>query len=589
MSDLNIPSKEQKERELSFEERMAVALETIAKSQASGDSLDAVCIAMIDGTRAGYARAMKAWFAAQGASSKSAAELTALVDRWYEITRVPWDGGTEFYQPNVTAISTGTKYGDNAGMECTPSTDTVANRDDYAGHPVFAVTDCNWQINPETTEVEITAIDGITPNFERYNPAKYVGVLQMNGYTYQSDGGNTYKIGYTTQFKPYATIDAPFGVRPGNNTFRQWTIHSKYLSNLTADNKMTACAGVAPRTRVMSHDTIHTYAANNGAGYSGGSVTDWAFLQYMAYTKYASLTLDGILQGCVNHNYSRAAVVAESNTKRVIIASGNSANFPVGSKVLVGTKGTANDVSDRYSTATYSISGADGCKVTAVKDITVDGSNYTAIYVDCEAFDTVVDTAAPENTTYVRSWHWDTGTTDSVLGNDGSPVSCTSGKYPAKLQGIEYMNGAYEVYADAILNLTQDATDTAKYYYEPYIVRSVANQATSITANYEATGMKLLQPGATAWQYQVKQKFSKGMFYCSDYTGGTSSTYHRDGIYLQAATTGTRAVLSFCALYYGVARGGLSAVDCSIALSYAPWRISARLSPNGNRGEFETA
>ena len=109
----------------------------------TSDSLNALCIAMIDGTAEGYKRAMRAWFAAKGAQAKVDAgeDLTALCDEWYAITRQPWDGGVEFYQPDVTANGVGTKYGDNANLVMEPSTDTVAGRDDYAGLPLFATVD----------------------------------------------------------------------------------------------------------------------------------------------------------------------------------------------------------------------------------------------------------------------------------------------------------------------------------------------------------------------------------------------------------------------------------------------------------------
>ena len=46
----------------------------------TADNLNAVCIAMIDGTADGYKRAMRAWFAAKGAQAKVDAgeDLTAL-------------------------------------------------------------------------------------------------------------------------------------------------------------------------------------------------------------------------------------------------------------------------------------------------------------------------------------------------------------------------------------------------------------------------------------------------------------------------------------------------------------------------------
>ena len=108
-----------------------------------------------------------------------------MVDKWYTITRPDWDGYVEFYNPDVSSVTTGTKRGDLAGMVCEPSTTTVAGRDDFAGNPLFAVTTVNWVMNG--TEPQITAIKGITSNYEQDNPSKYVGVVQMSGYHYWTD------------------------------------------------------------------------------------------------------------------------------------------------------------------------------------------------------------------------------------------------------------------------------------------------------------------------------------------------------------------------------------------------------------------
>ena len=128
--------------------------------------------------------------------------------------------------------------------------------------------------------------------------------------------------------------------------------------------------------------------------------------------------------------------------------------------------------------------------------------------------------------------------------------------------------------ADVILKTSQDSEDTEKYYYEPYIVRDSAKQATSITADYEATGLKLVQPATSNWYYQAKQGFSKGMFYCISILGASSSTYHRDGIYLLSKNSGhIYEVISFGRLAGGVAYGDLSCVNCDHGVSGADWDI----------------
>ena len=50
--------------------------------------------------------------------------------------------------------------------------------------------------------------------------------------------------------------------------------------------------------------------------------------------------------------------------------------------------------------------------------------------------------------------------------------------------------------------------------------------------------------------------------------------------------TGTREWLAFGNLDSGVGYGGVSCLVGDSALSFASWYILARLSPNGNRGEW---
>ena len=123
------------------------------------------------------------------------------------------------------------------------------------------------------------------------------------------------------------------------------------------------------------------------------------------------------------------------------------------------------------------------------------------------------------------------------------------------------------------------------YWYEPYLVNRSAQQSTGITSNYKATGLKCQQPDASNWLYIKKEGYAKGVYF-TVLVGGSSSTYHRDGFYMQATSTGTREWLALGYLNRGVDIGGLSSLGGNGDLSYAGWYILARLSPNGNRGEW---
>jgi len=563
----------------------AASAEAAAESAAEAEKLaETYAVStMLDGTADTYKSVMRKWFLMMGAQELVDAEdyagLTGLVDEWYEITRDSWCGYTEFYQPDVSAVSYGTKGGDNADLTCTPSTDTVENQDDYAGLPLFACTDCNWVIDEDTLQPVVTAIDGITDNFSRYNPDKYVGVLQMAGYLFFEEGEETYKIGYAaTRANPYASIQPVAESVNPDGSVRSWVVHSKYMSHTTDDGKMSSYSGVIP-TAWVSHNTVHTLSAVNGTGYSGGCITDDAWLFLMATIKYGSLTLDGILQGYVTNAAQYYAQVAEEGVNRIIISADSKYLF-VGAGVLLGNYASSTDRGSLYS-----ITGQKGAIITKIETVTIDGTDYMAVYVDTDdVFDTSANSAATEGTTYISTFHWANGSCDTVLGNDGSPTSCTNGWYPAKLQGIEYSVGAYEVYADVILNLYLGDDETT-YYYEPYIVRLRANQSTAITSNYEAIGLTVEQPASSSWQYIKKRSYANGVFFATE-VGGTSSTYLRDGFYMNAATVATREWLAFGYLNYSVAVGGLSCLYGHLGLPSGNWYSSARLSPNGNRGEW---
>lgn len=529
-------------------------------------------VSKFDGTKRTYDYVMRKWFLENGANFCSSEELTELCKKWYSMTRDGWSGYTEFAQPDVSALSTGTKGGDNEGLICIPSTDTVAERDDYAGLPLFACVDVNYIVDPDSLDIIITAIDGITDNFVRNSPDHFVGVMQMTGYHYFQDDNDQYYRHYYADHK----VDENYSPLPEavkvDGVVRAFVVHSKYM-NHTVDGKMTSYSGVIPSC-MISHNTCHTLSAATGAQYSGSTTVDWAFLVTMTYIKYASLTLDGIMQGCCAYNGQYYAQISETGVKRVVV--------PVDTVIEKGSSvfiGTYQDSTDRGEATVYSISTNSAVEVLDVEDYSTNSINYKAVYVDIdETFDTVANGDATSGSTIISTFYWKTGTTDGVLGNDGSYKDSTSGKYPYKIQGIEIMMGGYEVLADVIMNLASNS-------YTPHIVKESAKQSTAITSDYVAlTGLSITCPSSAGWQYIKKLGYQDGVFYPST-VGGSSSTYTKDVFYMSATgMTGTREWLAFGNLATGSGFAGLSFLNGYGALSFGYWGCSARLSPNGNRG-----
>ena len=538
---------------------------------------------VFDGTKATYDRVMKNWFNLHDAENCTPTQLTALCEEWYTISQRSWDGYVTFAEPTAQGASqssNGTRGGDNVNMICTPSTDAVAGQDDYAGHPLFACTDVNFTVDATSLDVVITAIDGITSGFERNNPNKYVGVMQMAGWRYEYEDATSYTEGYRDSFLATYEHIAPLpeAVRV-DGTVRKFVVHAKYMSGVV-DTKMTSCAGVMTQN-FISHNTLHTFSNKNGAQYSGSTTADLAFLKLMTRIKYASLTLDGIMNGCLDYNLQYYAQVAETGVKRIILAANT--NLLVGSTIIIGTYNGSS--ADRGTAANYSISGQRGVVITAIEEVVINETTYKAVTVDiANSFDTSANGSATAGTTIVSTLHWKTGSCDGVLGNDGSPVSNTDSKHPRKLQGIEFTVGGYEVLADVIMS--EELIETNSHYV-PAIVKRSANQATSITANYtKIYDLAIANPASAGWQYIKKEKYANGMYYPA-VIGGSSSSFTRDAFYMDKnSTTGTREYLAFGLLVIGLAVGGLSYLGGSAGLSAAYWNSLARLSPNGNRGEW---
>ena len=518
----------------------------------------------LDGTAKTYHRTMKTWFNERGVNAMSPIGITDLCDKWYRITRDEWNGWTTFYKTSTS--SEGVRGGDNADMVCEASTDTVENRDDFAGLPLFAVSTVNWELDADG-DIVITAIKGISSSFEQDNPDKYVGVMQMSGYTYIRETDDDYTIGYASDNSNTEENCAPLpeSIRL-DGTVREFVVHAKYMSS-TVGGKMTSCSGMIP-TSFNSHNKLISLSANNGAMYSASTVTDWAFLVLMTMIKYASMTQDRKNQGCVSYNYQYTAALAESGVSRVLLSDAQTAKLVVGSCVVIGSGGAT----DRTDVRTRDISS--GCTITSIEDVTVDDVTYKAVYVDADPFDTTTDTI-------ISTWHWKTGTNDHVLGNDGSITSPSSGVYPAMIQGIEYSMGGYEVLGDVILSIEDG-------YYVPYIARRKEYQAASLNGNMHKSTLQSAQPAGDGWNYIKRLSYDGEIFFGTDTTGATSSTYTKDAFYKNGTGTvsGLREWLAFGGLSGGPAAGGLSSLFGASGLSPAAWSYLARLSPNGNRGEL---
>lgn len=545
---------------------IAAAIGDVAEAIRTGFS-DLIMASLL--TKDNYRSVMKAWFEAHGSSALN--DYTDLCEQWYEATRTGWTGGVRFRIPGSgeTASSDGYKTGDNVGMECVPSTPVSANRDDYASVPLFYPIDVNMTLD-SNGDPHITAIAGVCGNFTRVDSTKIVAVMQMTGWErfIVDTVSGVYGWDYTDTPNTEGFHPLPEAVSLYDNSVRNFVVHGKY----SAGEGWTCCSGQRVKVWDVSHNTcrsgIHTAWGNQ---YCGFTSADSAFLQLMFFLKYGRLDSDRNLVGCCDYNYDYTPALAESNVERILITTAQAANLIVGSTVCYGASARASG------------STVDRRKITKIEEVTISNTTYGAVYVDNNGVKFSTSTSG-----HLTTMQWYTGTTDTVLGNDGG-INPESGKYPVKIQGIEYMVGCWEVIGDTILN---HETISGVAVGSPHICRDASKIAEEITFDYEASGYGIPKEASAGWKYPKQLRSTAALpelIFPID-IGGSTSGGPRDGFYLEAqSATGTREWLRFGDLDNGLASAGLSAGYGSGGLGVAYWSVGGRLSVTGNRGEFQAA
>lgn len=484
--------------------------------------------------------------------------------------------GSEFYCFKVSNVSTGTLKDESAKLGlCVPGTNTTPAVDPYADLALFMPIDVNYKIGDDF-EPEITEIKGVTDGFSLTKPNGLVGVMQMTPWVYLYNNGTTKGVKYSdtqisANYKPL-----PEGVKKIDNKPRPFMIHAKYVAGKDEDGLLASASGLHPAVSSpsgrlhtsISHDGQITLWRQRGANYSGGSLCDRNFMLLMFMIKYAHLDSSSVMAGCNSYSTTYKVALGETDTNRALLTPANADYFLIGSTISIGT-GT-----DRNTAAGHDI--LDHYRITRKESVTLNGTVYTAVYTDApETFTTTTDhNVIPEP--------WASGSTDDVLGNDGSPNSNTSSKDACKIQGIEFMTGTYEVLADTAIYLNADKTASV------HMNRQASKLATgSAGADSYLLAEKIPRPEVGAWLYIAECGNSLEGLIVPTETGGSSATAFRAGLYMEVDTAvGWREWRASGYLSDG-GYAGLPCVNGSSGLAYAHWNIACRASgTGGNRGEW---
>ena len=485
---------------------------------------------------------------------------------------------TRIYKYDTSTSPTGVKMNDNEGLVRKPSTNTVIGQDDYREIGVFMHFPCNFTVDDKGFN-HVTALQG-QPDFKKTGKVD-VGEVTMSAWVGITDN---------PEYVDYHYSDSPneaLGLRPmgesinPDGTISPFMIHGKYGAG-DIDGVPYSSAGLILANgsqkggKPVSHTGLIAYMRKKGSMYVGTTNWDLFYKQLMMIILYATTNSRSVMTGCNSYTSQEMATVAETEVTRVILPKAKANNYIVGSYVSVGDIGS-NTNKDRYYAYMHNLA----YDVKILKIEPVDDTN-SAIYLDTEPFNTTL-------TTCISTMPWRTGSTDSVLGSDGSPFSNTDNKNPFKIQGIETGYGAYEVLSNVFMDIVTDEDGTPKR--DVYICMDASLLTTDMNAaktRYKKVAAQVTYTAAS-WKY-ISKCFvdpALGIMVPTETKAG-STTGFCNGLYTDSGTSGQREWLSLGPLSHGTLCG-LWLLSANNGVGNANWHIVSGVSPNGTRGEWQAA
>ena len=497
----------------------------------------------------------------------SASNIENALSNFFALRRTGKVYTTRIYKYDTSTSPTGVKLNDNEGLVRKPSTNTVIGQDDYREIGVFMHFPCNFTVDDKGFN-HVTALQG-QPDFKKTGKVD-VGEVTMSAWVGITDN---------PEYVDYHYSDSPneaLGLRPmgesinPDGTISPFMIHGKYGAG-DIDGVPYSSAGLILANgsqkggKPVSHTGLIAYMRKKGSMYVGTTNWDLFYKQLMMIILYATTNSRSVMAGCNSYSMQEMAAVAETGVTRVILPKAKANNYIVGSYVSVGDIGS-NTNKDRYYAYMHNLA----YDVKILKIEPVDDTN-SAIYLDTEPFNTTL-------TTCISTMPWRTGSTDSVLGSDGSPFSNTDNKNPFKIQGIETGYGAYEVLSNVFMDIVTDEDGTPKR--DVYICMDASLLTTDMNVaktRYKKVAAQVIYTAAS-WKY-ISKCFvdpALGIMVPTETKAG-STTGFCNGLYTDSGTSGQREWLSLGSLDHGTL-SGLWILNAGIGVGNAYWYIVSGFS-----------
>ena len=470
---------------------------------------------------------------------------------------------SEFNQYNVSPASTGIKKDDNLNLVCEPSTNTIRGRNDYSKIGLFKSIDVNAYVD-DNDDYHVTAMKG-DGRFKNDGTMGDVYVMAMVGYQKRYSNDTVWGISYSDTMHPgFEILDE--AVKP-DDTIRPYLLHAKHGAgrNKHENNNLASISGVPLEHSGMSNNGQIDKFKDKGIQYSGKTTHDDYYIQLMMWLKYATTNNEDVMRGCSSYYLQYTNLTPENNVNKVVLTNSQANALVIGSTVSIGDFGDGSIITDRTLAQNYNL--ADRVNILNIVDL---GDGNSAIYVDSEPFNTTLSTT-------ITTYPWNTGGCDDVLGQDGSPWDNMSRKEPFLINGIEVINGGYEVIVNLIIhnNSADDRTDVYVCYDCTKYNKSSPNE------DYDLVGQ--IVSTENVWKYGSKIKIhdEHPSAILVTEAEATSTTGTGDGVYTNSPSTGGyRVWLSLGHLNRG-AHVGLRCLGGNRGLAVSGWDILGRLSATG--------
>lgn len=478
--------------------------------------------------------------------------------------------GVKKWKSLVNPTSACEKTRDNAGLVCEPSTDKEQGRDDYADIPLFQWRRCNYRRYDDGFAYPI-AFEGDSD----YNDKDNADV----GNIYQTFYYNEIDMGDYTELIISDSPNYQLGLRPweeavrADGTIMPYFIYSAYSASIGNDGNPYSL----PNKReegFFSYNTMIDKFQKKGKGYWGASVRRNTFGMIFSQIKYATKDIQSVMSGCTNYNFQyEASVQSETKNTYFPITKAQANNIAVGAYVSIGYGQAKPDKSVNLDRGVKTI-GAYGDMVKVLRIEDLDETN-SAVYVECEPFNTMPVQDKTETDVMceivMSSMPWWTGSTDKVLGHHDGAAVLRNGKYPYRIQGIEYQTGRYQIASDVAMMFRPDYSKDV-YLAERGIVHSKSDSV--IKETYTKIGnipASANGKGSDYWIGDVTIK--KGVWFPSaelDQALGYADRLYSGG----TQTSGAREYLQGGPLWFG-SNAGLAFLNCWYGLGWANWDCAA--------------